>query len=223
MRVSPSACPCWRSSSSCSRRWRWSAAERAGIGAGPTAILHRRFHVLPAGLPRWLWRLWRGWGVDYPRADQNLSIDYPSLRSRRQTGCGWHANYFVIQASEPERSSARLSRSRTTERDLRRPISGVARDLQKGGFLCRRCVWELWRDHWLQELRKYCRHQYPLVDLPINHSIFRTLYEAKRIPQIRISAFSWHRGHRSVAGQRGSACLRILDPINRIVVLTTQN
>ena len=40
-------------------------------------------------------------------------------------------------------------------------------------------------DHWLSEMRKILpASDYPLVDLPINHSIFHTLFEAKRIPQI---------------------------------------
>ena len=58
--------------------------------------------------------------------------------------------------------------------------------LKKGGFLWADDAWGSYAwNHWHDEMRKILpASEYPLVDLPINHSIFRTLFEAKRIPQI---------------------------------------
>ena len=52
--------------------------------------------------------------------------------------------------------------------------------------------------------------EYPLVDLPISHAIFRTLFEAKRIPQIpNIGFFRGSGGRRpSNTRQRHTARVR---------------
>ena len=44
-----------------------------------------------------------GWGVDYPRADQNLSIRFVELtRARVSVDTDGEPNYFVMQATDPE-------------------------------------------------------------------------------------------------------------------------
>ena len=58
--------------------------------------------------------------------------------------------------------------------------------LQKGGFLW---VDDAWGDyawqHWVQQLRKVLPEStYPIIDVPLNHSILHTLFDSKRIPQI---------------------------------------
>ena len=52
--------------------------------------------------------------------------------------------------------------------------------LKKGGFLWADDAWGSYAwEHWLRELRNILpAAEYPLVDLPINHSIFRVLFEA---------------------------------------------
>ena len=67
---------------------------------------------------------------------------------------------------------------------------------------------------------------YPLVDLPINHAIFGTLYEVKRIPQIpNIGFFHGSGGRTSEQGEdsRTPHAYALTDPHGRIVVLTTHN
>ena len=100
--------------------------------------------------------------------------------------------------------------------------------LKKGGFLWADDAWGSYAwDHWLQELRNILPPaEYPLVDLPINHSIFRTLFEAKRIPQIPNIGFYRGSGRTDVrAGEdsRTPHAYALLDTSGRIAVLTTHN
>ena len=83
-------------------------------------------------------------------------------------------------------------------------------------------------DHWLAQLRRILpAADYPLVDLPLNHAIFHTLFDAKRIPQIPNIGFFRGIGRpdlRAMGRQRGRRTLtRILDSRGRIMVLTTHN
>ena len=58
--------------------------------------------------------------------------------------------------------------------------------LQKGGFMWADDFWGeyAWR-HWERELRKVLpASEYPIIDVPMNHSIFHSLFDAKRFPQI---------------------------------------
>ena len=82
-------------------------------------------------------------------------------------------------------------------------------------------------DHWLGQLRNILpAADYPLVDLPIEHSIFRTLFEAKRIPQIpNIGFFRGSGGRTSEQGEdsRTPHAYAVTDTNGRILVLTTHN
>ena len=65
-----------------------------------------------------------------------------------------------------------------------------------------------------------------IATLPINHAIFRTLFEAKRIPQIpNIGFFRGSGGRTSEQGEdsRTPHAYALTDPHGRIVVLTTHN
>ena len=58
--------------------------------------------------------------------------------------------------------------------------------LQKGGFMWADDFWgsHAW-SHWERELRKVLpASEYPIIDVPMNHSIFHTLFDSKRFPQI---------------------------------------
>jgi hypothetical protein len=68
--------------------------------------------------------------------------------------------------------------------------------------------------------------EYPLVDLPINHSIFHTLFSAKRIPQIPNIGF-WLRSGGGTSEQGADSAqvhIRgIADGDGRLMVLATHN
>jgi hypothetical protein len=82
-------------------------------------------------------------------------------------------------------------------------------------------------EHWLAEIRKVLpASEYELVDLPINHSIFHTLFSAKRIPQIPNIGFYKYSGGQTSEQREDSRiphAYALVDHAGRIVVLTTHN
>jgi hypothetical protein len=172
-----------------------------------------------------------GWGVDYPRADENLSIRLSELSEAAvnfdKRGI---PDYVVIQATEPELFKCPFLMVTNHGNATFVPEETVALRayLQKGGFMWADDAWgsPAW-DHWLDQVRTILpAAEYPLVDLPIDHSIFRVLYEAKRIPQIpNIGFFRGSGGGTSERGEdsRVPHAYGILDARGRIMVLTTHN
>jgi hypothetical protein len=171
------------------------------------------------------------WNVDYPRADVNLSTRLSELtRTRVNLDAAGRPNHVVLLATDPELFQCPLivltnpGRAYLSETDA----AALRLYLQKGGFLWSDDSWGSYAwDHWVRELRKVlpATTDYPLIDLQIDHPIFRTLFEAKRIPQIPNIGFYHGNGGTSERG-RDSAVPRvgaILDPNRRIVVLLTHN
>jgi Domain of unknown function (DUF4159) len=172
-----------------------------------------------------------GWGVDYPRADINLTFRLSELTTttvsrdpedefkhvvvRLTDPLLYHCPFVMM--TEPggaffdEAEAARL-------RDY----------LLKGGFLW---VDDFWGDyafnHWAGEIAKALPSgRYPIGDVPLEHLLFHTLYDIRRIPQIP-SINLWGRSGQTSERGRESAVPHvraILDPDrDRIMVLMTHN
>ena len=130
-----------------------------------------------------------GWGVDYPRADINLPIRLSELtKATVNFDADREPNHVVIQATEPELFQCPfVMMSEFGSALITPPEAEALRSyLRKGGFLW---VDDAWGDyawqHWVEELRKILpAAEYPIFDVPLNHSILHTLFDAKRIPQI---------------------------------------
>ena len=112
-----------------------------------------------------------GWGVDYPRADENLSIRLSEL-SEAAVNFDRHGtpNYVVIQATEPElfKCPFLMVTNHGNASFAPEEVEALRAYLKKGGFLWADDAWgsNAW-DHWLAELRKILpAAEYPLVDLP---------------------------------------------------------
>jgi hypothetical protein len=171
-----------------------------------------------------------GWGVDYPRADQNLPTRMSELTKAAvnvdETGT---PHYLVIQATEPELFQCPFVAVTNHGRAFFGPeeVAALRAYLRKGGFLWADDAWgsEAW-EHWEAELRKILpASEYPLVDLPLNHSIFHTLFDVKRIPQIPNIGFYQGTGMTSERGMDSAQAraAAILDARGRVMVLTTHN
>ena len=172
-----------------------------------------------------------GWGVDYPRADENLSIRLSEL-SDAAVNFDEHGtpDYVVIQATEPALFKCPFLMVTNHGNAFFAPdeVEALRAYLKKGGFMWADDAWGSYAwDHWLDQLRNILPPaEYPLVDLPINHPIFRTLFEAKRIPQIpNIGFFRGTGGHTSERGVDSQTphAYALTDSSGRIVVLTTHN
>jgi uncharacterized protein DUF4159 len=172
-----------------------------------------------------------GWGVDYPRADQNLPIRLSELTKAAvnfdETGTPHH---LVIQSTEPELFKCPFVALTNQGRAFfsAEDVAALRAYLKKGGFLWADDAWGSYAwNHWVDEIRKVLpASEYPLIDLPMNHSMFHTLFDVKRIPQIpNIGFYRGSGGHTSERGydsERPRAAA-ILDSQGRIMVLTTHN
>ena len=130
-----------------------------------------------------------GWGVDYPRADTNLPIRLSELtRAPVNFDESREPNHVVIQAIEPELFKCPFVMMSEFGGAFISPeeASALKSYLQKGGFLWVDDAWgdDAWQ-HWVREARKILpANEYPIIDVPLNHSIMHTLFDAKRVPQI---------------------------------------
>jgi hypothetical protein len=173
-----------------------------------------------------------GWGVDYPRADINLSIRLSEL-TKAPVNFDEHRepNHVVIQATEPELFKCPFVMLSEFGRVFISPEEAEAlrKYLLKGGFLW---VDDAWGDyawqHWVGEIRKVLpASTYPITDVPLNHSILHTLFDAKRIPQIPAIGNSYRYGRTDERWNDPTddvAYMRaIADDKGRIMVLMTHN
>lgn len=170
-----------------------------------------------------------GWDVDYPRADENLSIRLSELTKTpvNKDEEGYPA-YFIITLSDPELFQCPFVMLTEPGGALIKPteVDPLKNYLAKGGFLWTDDFWGTYAwNHWIRELRKVLPEaQYPIVDLPMNHPIFHTLFDVKKVPQI--PSISW--AALGVTSERGpdsavATARAIVDSHGRVMVLLTHN
>jgi hypothetical protein len=143
----------------------------------------------------------RGWSTDYPGADLNFSTRLAELTKAPVT--------MRVDAEEDESPDAVVVRL-TDDALFKCPyvlmqdagtaiFSGeearrLGEYLRKGGFVFVSDYWGPWaRTQFDQQIALALpRHEYPIIDIPIDHSIWRTLFDVKVIPQMP-SIQSWRR------------------------------
>jgi hypothetical protein len=144
----------------------------------------------------------RGWSTDYPGADLNFSTRLAELTKapvtmrhdsdegelvpdavvvRLTDAALFKCPYILMQDAGTARFSPEEARQ-------------LGQYLLKGGFLFVSDYWGPWAKSQFDEeiARALPRQNYPIVDLPITHSIWRTLFTLKTIPQMP-SIQSWRR------------------------------
>ena len=172
-----------------------------------------------------------GWGVDYPRADENLSVRLSELSvAAVDFGADGTPKYVVLQATEPELFKCPFVMVTNHGNAAFAPDEVIALRayLQKGGFLWADDAWGSFAwEHWHDQMRRILpAADYQLVDLPISHPIFHTLFESQRIPQIpNIGFFRGSGGRTSERGEdsRVAHAYAIVDSQSRVMALTTHN
>ena len=172
-----------------------------------------------------------GWGVDYPRADINLTFRLSELTTTTVSRDPEDEfKHVVVRLSDPllyhcpfvmmtepggaffdENEAARLH-------DY----------LLKGGFLWVDDFWgEFAFSHWAGEIGKALPPEhYPIIDVPLEHALFHTLYDIRRILQVPSINFWGRSGETSERG-RDSAVPHVRAILEedggRIMVLMTHN
>lgn len=170
------------------------------------------------------------WSVDWPRADVNLSIRLSELTkspvSRDSRGdpqpllvtltdsVFFHCPFIMMT------EVGNIFLDETETKNLREY-------LQKGGFLWADDFWgEYAWQIWESQIRKVLPSgPFPFVDLPIEHSLFHSMFTIARFPQIP-SIGAWGGPGGNTSERRDSQvphARAILDSRQRIMVLITHN
>jgi len=173
------------------------------------------------------------WGVDYPRADINLTFRLSELTKTpvtRDERDGY--NHVVIRMDDPLLYKCPfIMMTEVGNTYLDEAESTALRDYAlKGGFLWADDFWGeyAWRI-WAREIGKaFPPERYPIIDLPLEHQLFHVLYDIKHYTQIPSINFWGYTGGQT--SERGADSAQphvraILDPDDpqRIMVLITHN
>lgn len=130
------------------------------------------------------------WSVDYPRADMNLSIRLSELtrtRISRDAATG-EPNHVLVRLTDdllfqcPFIMMTEVGSAYFSPEEAAR----LREYLLKGGFLWADDFWGNYAwDIWAREIGKALPpSEFPIVDLPISHPLFREQFEIKKFPQI---------------------------------------
>ena len=171
-----------------------------------------------------------GWYVDFPRADENLSIRLAELTKAPVTNDleGTPEHYLVrlidpalfqcpfLMMSEPGGSFFSADEA-----------ANLRMYLLKGGFLWADDFWgTLAWTNWENQIRKALpASEYPIVDLTTEHPMFHTLFNIDTLPQIPNIGL-WTHYHQTSERGPDSAQMHaraIMDHKGRVIVFMTHN
>jgi hypothetical protein len=172
-----------------------------------------------------------GWAVDYPRADINMSIRLAELtKTRVSRDTDGEPNHLVVALTDealfqcPFVMVTEVGRAHFSDAEAAR----LREYLLKGGFLWADDFWGSYAwETWAGAIGKVLPpNEYPIVELPISHPMFRTLFNVARVPQIP-SINHWY-GSGGGTSERGADSAvpharGILDRQGRLMVLITFN
>ena len=173
-----------------------------------------------------------GWYVDYPRADENLSFRFSELTttsvSRDALGNFNHAVIQLTDAAELSHCPFIMMTEPGGAYFDEAEAAGLRTYLQKGGFLWADDFWgEYAWAHWENEVRKALPSgEYPIIDVPLDHPLFHTLYDVREIPQIPSINFWGGPGGRTSERGADSAVPHVravLDRDGHVMVVMTHN
>lgn len=173
-----------------------------------------------------------GWSVDWPRADENLSFRFSELTrtsvSRAANGDFNHALMRLTDAATLSHCPFIMMTEPGGAYFDEDEAAGLRTYLQKGGFLWADDFWGDYAfDHWMNEIRKALpSSDYPLMDVPLDHALFHTLYDVQKIPQIPSIDFWYRTGGRTSERGPDSAephVRAITDRDGHVLVVMTHN
>jgi hypothetical protein len=171
-----------------------------------------------------------GWFVDYPRADENLSIRFSELTKSPVThDVEGNPVTVLVRLTDPALFHCPFTMmsepggSYFSEEEAKQ----LHDYLLKGGFLW---VDDFWGDrawaNWQSQIGKALSpSEYPIVDLGSDQTIFHTLFNVDHVPQVPNIGL-WRNYHQTSERGEESAQVHtraILDRRGRIMVMMTHN
>jgi hypothetical protein len=171
------------------------------------------------------------WTTDFPRADINFSIRLSELtHTRVSRAANGEPNHLIVRLSSDELFQCPLvilSAPGAAQFDDAE-ASRLREYLLKGGMLWGDDFWGTYQwEHWVREISKVLPPtDYPIIDVPLSHPMFRTQFEVTAVPQIPNIGFFMRSGGRTSEQGADSAVPQargILDDKGRVMVLMTHN
>jgi hypothetical protein len=171
-----------------------------------------------------------GWYVDYPRADENLSIRLMELTKARVTQDGEGNPYpVIVRLTDPAlfRCPFLMMSEPGGSYFNNEEVANLRAYLLKGGFLWVDDFWgtRAWQN-WENQIGKALSHaEYPIVDLTVDNTMFRMLFPVHSLPQIP-NVGLWRMERRTSERGADSDELHvrgIYDKHGRVMVLMTHN
>jgi len=170
------------------------------------------------------------WSVDWPRADENLSIRLSELtKTPVSMDTAGNPRPLLVQLSDPVFFHCPFIMMTEVGNTYLDDVESknLREYLLKGGFLW---VDDFWGEYawqiWESQIRKVLPSgPYPFVDLPMDHSIFRTMFTIEKFPQIpSIGAWGGRPGNTSErVDSKVPHARALVDERQRIMVLITHN
>ena len=171
------------------------------------------------------------WSTDYPFADINFMIRVSEMSA---TDVNFDAENEPIHWVVPVTDTALFGcpfiiASAVGSMVLAPDEASRLRDyLLKGGFLWADDFWGSWEwDQWASQIARVLPPaEYPIVDLPLDHRLFQTMFNIWEVPQIANIGFWRRSGGRT--SERGADSAEphfrvIFDADGRIMVAMTHN
>ena len=178
-----------------------------------------------------------GWTTDFPESDLNFSrrlAEQTTIRvNQQEDGTIKHA---VVRLTEPDLFNypfiymVEVGRLEFSEEER----AALRSYLLRGGFLMLDdfwgdAAWENWEYEFTQVLP---RDEYPIVEIPLSHEIFRIVFNIKEVPQIlSVNGYrywletgqTFEPGHDYPSGDTGPHCRGVFDKQGRLICVFMHN
>jgi hypothetical protein len=171
-----------------------------------------------------------GWSVDYPQADINFSTRLGELTltriSKTTTGS---PNHLVLRLTDKELFECPfiMMTEVGTATFNKEEATALRTYLLKGGFLWADDFWGSYAwTYWVSQIQQVLPPtEYPIIDLALDHPLFRTQFEIREMPQISSIGFWRGTGGTSERGRDSAIphARAITDKHGNVIVLMTHN
>lgn len=163
---------------------------------------------------------WESWATDYPKADRQFMIGVKRL-TRIDAYGGEHP--IRLDDSELRRYpflyAVEVGRMALTEKE----VLGLRQYLAAGGFLLVDDFWGSWEWAVFEEQIHRVLPGRPIVELPIDHPVFHTVYDIKQVLQVPNVRNGMMGGPYWEQDGREPFCRGIFDEQGRLVVMINGN
>jgi hypothetical protein len=173
-----------------------------------------------------------GWSTDYPYAGINLMIRLSELtKTEVSMDAEGEPNHWVVRATDPALFDCPflMATDVGTLGFTSEEVVHLREYLLKGGFFWVDDFWgtAAWQQWQSQITKVLSPAEYPIVDIPISHPIFKSLHEMSKVPQVTNIQF-WRGTRGSTTSERGAETADvhfrgITDQHGRLMVVMTHN